>query len=166
MVTLSGNLQWFGRDHCTYAEKLIKVTSFGNLGLQNLSFAFSGARNLTEVPAVLPSTVTQLVYMFEDATSFNQDIGVWDVSGVTNMSCMFMGATSFNKNIGGWDVSNVTSMSDMFFKATSFNRPIGGWNVSCLLYTSDAADDLLCVALGGRRTIKKKTQHHHLLALH
>ena len=27
---------------------------------------------------------------------------------------------------------------------------------SCLLYTSDAADDLLCVDLGGPRTIKKK----------
>ena len=26
---------------------------------------------------------------------------------------------------------------------------------SCLLYTSDAADDLLCVDLGGRRIIKK-----------
>src|SRR5450756_3253333 len=33
----------------------------------------------------------------------------------------------------------------------------------CLLYTSDAADDLLCVDLGGRRIIKKKKkekQHH------
>src|SRR5450756_3225406 len=28
--------------------------------------------------------------------------------------------------------------------------------ISCLLYTSDAADDLLCVDLGGRRIIKKK----------
>src|SRR5450756_3149064 len=27
---------------------------------------------------------------------------------------------------------------------------------NCLLYTSDAADDLLCVDLGGRRIIKKK----------
>ena len=27
---------------------------------------------------------------------------------------------------------------------------------SCLLYTSDAADDLLCVDLGGRRILKKK----------
>ena len=27
--------------------------------------------------------------------------------------------------------------------------------ISCLLYTSDAADDLLCVDLGGRRIIKK-----------
>ena len=30
----------------------------------------------------------------------------------------------------------------------------------CLLYTSDAADDLLCVDLGGRRLIKKKKKHH------
>ena len=30
--------------------------------------------------------------------------------------------------------------------------------VFCLLYTSDAADDLLCVDLGGRPLIKKKTQ--------
>src|SRR5450756_3230187 len=29
-------------------------------------------------------------------------------------------------------------------------------NCPCLLYTSDAADDLLCVDLGGRRIIKKK----------
>src|SRR5450756_3167729 len=34
----------------------------------------------------------------------------------------------------------------------------------CLLYTSDAADDLLCVDLGGRRIIKKKKKYklkHH-----
>ena len=31
---------------------------------------------------------------------------------------------------------------------------------SCLLYTSDAADDLLCVDLGGRRIIKKKNKTH------
>ncbi len=29
---------------------------------------------------------------------------------------------------------------------------------ACLLYTSDAADDLLCVDLGGRRIITKKTE--------
>src|SRR5428012_15832 len=29
-------------------------------------------------------------------------------------------------------------------------------NYACLLYTSDAADDLLCVDLGGRSIIKKK----------
>ena len=33
--------------------------------------------------------------------------------------------------------------------------------LGCLLYTSDAADDLLCVDLGGRRIIKKKESHIH-----
>src|SRR5450756_2739582 len=37
-----------------------------------------------------------------------------------------------------------------------FNSRAGGRNWTCLLYTSDAADDLLCVDLGGRRIIKKK----------
>ena len=32
---------------------------------------------------------------------------------------------------------------------------------TCLLYTSDAADDLLCVDLGGRRVIKKKKNHYN-----
>ena len=34
--------------------------------------------------------------------------------------------------------------------------PVPAQPVLCLLYTSDAADDLLCVDLGGRRIIKKK----------
>ena len=37
--------------------------------------------------------------------------------------------------------------------STTSRNPAKG----CLLYTSDAADDLLCVDLGGRRIIKKKT---------
>ena len=35
----------------------------------------------------------------------------------------------------------------------------------CLLYTSDAADDLLCVDLGGRRIIKKKKKNENKLTL-
>ena len=33
---------------------------------------------------------------------------------------------------------------------------------ACLLYTSDAADDLLCVDLGGRRIIKKKKTNNNI----
>ena len=33
---------------------------------------------------------------------------------------------------------------------------VSSWEKYCLLYTSDAADDLPCVDLGGRRIIKKK----------
>ena len=40
--------------------------------------------------------------------------------------------------------------------ADPIRRGNTGDNTPCLLYTSDAADDLLCVDLGGRRIIKKK----------
>ena len=38
----------------------------------------------------------------------------------------------------------------------AFRHVIALTNEACLLYTSDAADDLLCVDIGGRRIIKKK----------
>ena len=40
-------------------------------------------------------------------------------------------------------------------------RELAKYNVTanCLLYTSDAADDLRCVDLGGRRNIKKKNKN-------
>ena len=38
-------------------------------------------------------------------------------------------------------------------------------NRFCLLYTSDAADDLLCVDLGGSRIIKKKKSVHKTIAI-
>ena len=47
------------------------------------------------------------------------------------------------------DISVVSAMLDSGGSAGRLRR--------CLLYTSDAADDLLCVDLGGRRIIKKKT---------
>src|SRR5450756_3228810 len=48
------------------------------------------------------------------------------------------------------------------YNARYVNEEIGGPDkctfCTCLLYTSDAADDLLCVDLGGRRIIKKNNQ--------
>jgi surface protein len=130
-VSISGSLQHFGNvDPYDHTDKLIKVTSFGDLGLTSLTGAFWGAVNLTEVPVNLPGTVTNISWMFIGASSFNQDIGIWDVGSVVNMGGMFWNAVSFNQDIGGWDVSSITDMRSMFFGATSFNQDIGGWDVS------------------------------------
>jgi len=76
------------------------------------------------------SNVTTMDSTFYNTSSFNQDIGGWDVSNVTDMVYMFDSATIFNQDIGGWDVSNVTRMYGMFYDTTSFNQNIGSWDVS------------------------------------
>ena len=76
------------------------------------------------------SQVTDMSQLFEDKTTFNDDISNWDVSNVTNMSNMFDTASSFNQDIGAWDVSNVTTMSAMFWEAKYFNQDISEWDTS------------------------------------
>ncbi len=131
-VSIEGSFQAFGNNYQTYdnADKLLRVTTFGNIELINLSGAFRDAINLIEVPSEIPSTVTNTKFMFNGASSFNQDIGGWDVSNVINMTAMFRNASSFNGDISGWNVENVTTMASMFAYATNFNQDIGGWNVS------------------------------------
>ncbi|MDG5814300.1 BspA family leucine-rich repeat surface protein [Chitinispirillales bacterium ANBcel5] len=141
VVTITGELTGFGfggdpihipasDSNVNRMAKLEKVSDFGNLGLRSLSGAFKSASNLTEVPEQLPSSVTNLSYMFNEARSFNGDISRWDVSNVTTMRYMFYGAVSFNHDISQWDVSNVIHMQGMFRSASSFNQDISQWDVS------------------------------------
>lgn len=132
-VSISGSLTHFGYGNAgsiPNIDKLVRVTSFGNIGLTSLSNAFYGAVNLIELPPQLPSTVGSLESMLRQASDFNFDIGGWDVSNVYSMFNLFRDATSFNQNIGGWDVSNTGDMGYMFSGATAFNQDIGSWNVS------------------------------------
>jgi len=80
------------------------------------------------------SNATNIGEMFKGATSFNQDIGDWDVSNVTNMNEMFMGATSFNNDgsnsINNWDTSSATTMEYMFYNAFIFDQPLNNWDTS------------------------------------
>ena len=74
--------------------------------------------------------VTDMSYLFERKSSFNEDIGAWDTSGVKMMDGMFRSASAFNRDIGAWDPSGVRSMWQMFTRASSFNQDIGAWDTS------------------------------------
>ncbi len=131
-VTITGSLTQFGGGYTAIPniEKLVRVTSFGNIGLTSLFGAFKDAVNLIEVPTSLPPTVTSTKNMFSGCASFNQNISSWNVSNVTDMYSMFSGSTSFNQDIGSWNVGEVTTMYLMFANCTSFNQDISSWNVS------------------------------------
>ncbi|MFA5625283.1 MAG: BspA family leucine-rich repeat surface protein [Bradymonadales bacterium] len=76
------------------------------------------------------SNVTDMSWMFSNASSFNQDISRWNTSNVTDMSWMFNNARAFNQNISSWDTSNVTDMSSMFSYTRAFNQNISSWDTS------------------------------------
>ena len=138
-VEIRGLLTAFGST--ASRPNLTKCLSFGDLGIISLANAFRSCANLTEAPTSIPSSVRNMNSMFRNASSFNQDIGSWNVSSVTTMSTMFNGATSFNQDIGSWNVSSVGSMNNMFFGASSFNQDIGSWNVSSVTNMSDMFRD-------------------------
>ena len=116
-----------------YHDPLVPDYTSFNLGSVNdLSEMFSGATSFNQNIGnwnVGPSA-ENMSSMFSGAAKFNQNIGNWNVENVNDFSALFNGATSFNQNIGGWNVSSATDMSSMFKEATSFNQNISSWNVS------------------------------------
>ncbi|MFN3188621.1 MAG: BspA family leucine-rich repeat surface protein [Candidatus Paceibacteria bacterium] len=111
-------------------QKILAVNQWGDIEWSSMLGAFFGAVNL-RIPAVdAPDlgTVTTLENMFLNATSFNDSVNHWDVSGVTLMNNLFS-LSGFNQPLNNWDVSSVTNMN-FTFNQTPFNQDISNWNVS------------------------------------
>lgn len=71
-------------------------------------------------------------HMFHGATNFNQNIDIWNTSGVTNMDMMFALAYNFNQNLGNWNLSSLNSAVDMLnysgLNCQNYDSTIFGWN--------------------------------------
>ncbi|WP_318308663.1 BspA family leucine-rich repeat surface protein [Flagellimonas crocea] len=132
-VAIYGELPWFvvGPENPN-AVKLTSVEQWGDIAWQDLSYAFASCSNMAYNATDLPdlTSVTNLSYMFAQASLFNGGISGWVTTSVTNMSYMFAQAKSFNGDLSEWDTSNVTSMLAMFYQAELFNSDISGWDTS------------------------------------
>lgn len=144
----------FSRDE----QKILTIEQWGNIQWTSMDSAFENCRNLDVVAVDAPnlfnvnsmesmfddcfsmtgntsfniwdvSTITNMLGMFSDARSFNQDLDQWDVSNVRNMLGLFGNASAFDGNIGTWDVGNVSNMQAMFLNS-NFNGDISNWDVS------------------------------------
>ena len=111
-------------------EKILSVNQWGNISWSSMENAFFGCSNLEVFAADSPnlSNATSLRRMFSNCSSFNQDIGNWNVSSITDFSSFLGAATSFNQDIGNWNVINGTNFAGMFFEAIAFNQDISNWN--------------------------------------
>ena len=84
----------------------------GNYSQKQVAIALYGFTNEFDV-----SKMTDMSYLFQSVTNFNEDINDWDVSNVTTMEGMFYGS-NFNKPLHKWNVNKVKNAKDMFYEWT------------------------------------------------
>ena len=126
-VTFTGTGATFAAGLPVMASCLKSVDRWDAGFTQTGQNAFFNASNLTSV-VTPPAGLTSMTSMFRNATSFNQPIDHWDVSGVKRMNMMFDSAAAFNQPLNSWDVGEVTTMNRMFYRAAAFNQDLDRWD--------------------------------------
>ena len=76
------------------------------------------------------SRITDFSGLFENATTFNDDLSGWDTSNAKTMERMFTMATSFNRPLNSWNVGNVENFDYMFTDAKAFHQSLSNWDTS------------------------------------
>ncbi|MCP4524019.1 MAG: BspA family leucine-rich repeat surface protein [Candidatus Gracilibacteria bacterium] len=109
----------FNQDISPWYDKLEK--------LQNITGMFSYTPFNQDISSWDVSNVTNLSFLFRNASNFNQPLNGWNISSAIRTDYMFANAPYFNQPLNGWNVSNVTNMSGMFQNADSFNQDLSAW---------------------------------------
>jgi surface protein len=124
--------EWFAVVNDTSLAMITDYAIYLSSGSGRTYFTTSG--NVVPFKNIVTTLVTNMSSLFEDAFTFNQNIGSWDTSNVTTMSRMFNGASEFNQDISAWNTAKVTNMINIFYGASTFNQPLNSWNTSQVAY--------------------------------
>jgi surface protein len=122
------NHMFFG---CSSLNSSPFIAFWNTINVTDMSYMFANASVFNQnISNWNTANVTNMSYMFDDAKAFNRPLDTWNTAKVTDMQYMFRGAIKFNQPIGDWNTANVTNMSYMFNNAYVFNQPIGDWNTA------------------------------------
>ena len=121
-------------DNAGDKEKILSLDQWGANSWTSMYAAFTGAANLTVPATDNPdfSAVTDMRFMFAEASVANPNTSGWDTSAVTNFHAMFRNAASANPDTSSWNTSAVTDMSFMFFQASLASPETSDWNTSAV----------------------------------
>ncbi len=136
-------------------EKIVSIEQWGTITWSSMEEAFYGCTNLTSDASDKPdlSSVTNFGSMYSGASSFNgggAEFENWDTGDAVNMTSMFQNAISFNRNIGNWVIGNVVAMGNMFDGVTlstgNYDAILIGWYAQTVQsgVTFDAGNSKYC----------------------
>ncbi|WP_422860165.1 BspA family leucine-rich repeat surface protein [Flagellimonas sp. S174] len=139
------------------AESLISIDRWGNIAWESMEGAFEGCSNLEYKAQDTPdlSKVQNMNQMFKDASSFDANLGDWNITNVTDMTGMFdnsgMSTTNYSTTLVGWSAQNVQNGVELGAAGISVNcdgndakgvlEGISQWNIE------DAGLDQLAICL-------------------
>lgn len=97
-------------------QKIIGIEQWGNIEWATMTNAFYGASNLRLNAHDFPdlSRVSSLINMFKEASSFNSDLSLWDVSNIITMQGMLtntgMSISNYDNTLIGWASQGITDL--------------------------------------------------------
>ncbi len=106
------------------------VSTITNISRMFYISSFSGKVGNWDV-----SNVENMIYMFNQASNFQDDLSNWNVSNTKFFSWMFAN-TNYNQDISSWDMRNAETVDAMFFGNRQFNQDISGWEFENLRYAN------------------------------
>jgi surface protein len=111
--------------------KSLVLADWNTSNVRNMRGMFDGATNMDElsIEGWDVSNAITMELMFAE-TTFNNELGRWNVRNVRTFQSMFIANPSFDRDISMWDVSNATDTSYMFAYTESFHGDISQWKLN------------------------------------